>query len=131
MELLPLETLICVSFNLEPYALSVCKKYHNIYCDDTWYRGYLEHNHPDINLWKHNSWKHVYAKSLKMGYIHRMIDDHNIQNLKQQGIMAAGILGSNRNLILTFNGDLYITSNQSHYLIDTKVRKLFFINNYS
>jgi len=118
MNSLPLEVIRIISLMLKVLTLSINKSYYEIYNDD-WYYDYLISLYPDVNLWKQTTYKDLYIKSLStfnikctdyinmLGcykpslYFHKFpikcIEAYRTKNYKQ--------------LMLTFNGELYLDNN--------------------
>jgi hypothetical protein len=124
MDCLPLEIVNIISLSLKPLTLAINNKYILLY-DDNWYNNYLQILYPELNLWKRTTYKDLYIKSLSSvnikytNYIHTLnhykpsLYFHQIPIKCVEAYQSINYI----ELVLTFNGDLYLDNK----LLDTHV----------
>jgi hypothetical protein len=114
-----------ISFFCKPFTLSISKDLHKIYTDN-WFKTFLENKYPDKKLFTVTNYKDLYKRWLKEGDVYRLSDGKQFK-LKTKGLKAqcnypmSLFWGIYHDLILTFNGELYMELFNEVKLIDTKV----------
>lgn len=100
----PSEIFRLISLLLPPGKLAITCQLSAMY-SDTWYEDYLTKLCPDVQLWKQTSYRDRYKKFLQSGKICKY-KRGKLSSWIGRGVAAADT--ENNNMILTFNGDLYM-----------------------
>jgi len=108
------DVLRLISLYLNPCKLSVCKELHDFY-NDSWYFDKLTRIYPNLQS---TNYKNLYKKYLKQGDIYVNYE------LKSEKLLSQGIKVASQEvgeLVLTFDGHLFIETDGQKILIDNNV----------